>query len=68
MLRRQHSELQAQLNEVRDRLRPLDRSLQELLYLPGIQNGEEGVLNRLFTILDGVIAMNKTLSSGASRG
>jgi hypothetical protein len=47
-LRTQNRAQQVQMNELRDRLRPLDRSLQDLLYLPGVQNGEEGISNRLF--------------------
>ncbi|SPO01189.1 uncharacterized protein DNG_03936 [Cephalotrichum gorgonifer] len=68
VLRRQNSGLQAQLDELRDMLRPLDRSLEELLYLPAVQNGEEGVSTMLFVILTEVTAVNKILSSGASKG
>ena len=69
VVRRQNSELQTRINETREGLRPLEHSLQDLLYLvPGLQNGGEEVSNRLFAILEGVTAVHKTLSSGASGG
>lgn len=58
MLRRQQSEL-------RDRVRLLERQLQELHYLPSLQHGDRAISNALFTILDGVTALRKTLSSEA---
>lgn len=54
MLRRQGSDLRGQLQ-------PLDRSLQELLYLPSVQNGDGEVADSLFSILRRVTAMRKTL-------
>lgn len=64
ILRRRDREMQAQLNELRDSMGPMEHLLQELLYVPAVQNGELGISNRLFAIFDMVEAMNKALSDG----
>ncbi|KAI9147148.1 putative endo-xylogalacturonan hydrolase A [Paramyrothecium foliicola] len=66
MLREQQVGLQARLNELRSRLRPLDRSLQSLLYLLSAQADQKNFSSTLFSILDEVTAMNKILRGGAS--
>ena len=67
-LRRQYGENQAQLSELRDALRSLDRSLQDLLYLPAIRNGDGEVPRRLFLMFDTVIALDRALGSEARKG
>lgn len=67
ILRRQHGEMQTQLDELRDRLGPLDRSLQELLYQPAVQSADQTVANKLFAIFDMVVEMKTSLGSGSGR-
>ncbi|KAH8896712.1 hypothetical protein GQ53DRAFT_803570 [Thozetella sp. PMI_491] len=64
ILRKQRGENQAQLNRLRESFRPLESSLQEMLYLPGIHSSEGGMLSRLFVILDEMTAVNKIFGSG----
>lgn len=62
MLRKQQEESQARLNNIRARLRSLDRSLQSLLYSPSVQASGEGLSTKLFVILEEMTAMSKILS------
>jgi hypothetical protein len=62
MLRKEQEESQVRLNNVRARLRSLDRSLQNLLYLPNVQASGEGLSAKLFVILEEMTAMSKILS------
>lgn len=61
-LRKRHGKVQAQLNELRDSLGPLDRSLQELLYEPATQRDGE-VTGKIFAISLMVVGMKKILAS-----
>lgn len=55
--------LRSQESSLRSELRRLDRSFEELLYLSSVQDGEEKVAERLFSISGRVMAMKKILSS-----
>jgi hypothetical protein len=59
--------LREQLDDIRGRVQPLYRSLQQLLYLPGVQNSSEGLTDRLFAALEELTSINRTLSRGTSK-
>jgi hypothetical protein len=66
MLRRKHGRTQGQLDELRGQLRPLNKTLQEMLYLPGTQeNEDERVVNvnQLFSILERISGFKRVLNS-----
>lgn len=61
-----YGEVQAQLSGLRDGLRQLGGSLEELLYLPAVRNGDKEVTGRLFEISNTVTGIRKALGSGGS--
>src|SRR5690606_251459 len=62
VLRKKHSGLQAQLDRLRSQLRPLEDALQELLYLPAVQEEHsQGMVSRLFGIMGEVGGMKRAL-------
>lgn len=63
MLRRKNARLHGQLDELRSHLRPLDDTLQELLYLPAVQEGDERVLSQLFGMLERITGVKRVLGS-----
>jgi len=68
ILRRKHARLEGQLDELRGQLRPLNETLEGLLYLPAVQQGEEQVMNRLFGALEQVSAFKRVLNSCQNGG
>jgi hypothetical protein len=67
VMRRREGEQQTQLSELRNQLRRLDGTMQELLDIPEVQNGEPRLANGLFEVLAGLAEMEKTLMPGGSR-
>ena len=67
-LRDEVEALRRRQDEARGRLRPLESSLQELLYLPAVQGGGAGVTGRLFAVLDEMMAVSRVLSFGGGKG
>ena len=67
-LRDEVEALRRRQDEARSRLRPLESSLQELLYLPAVQSGGAGVTGRLFAVLDEMMAVSRILSFGGGKG
>ncbi|KAK4455374.1 hypothetical protein QBC34DRAFT_389806 [Podospora aff. communis PSN243] len=66
MLRRRQGRMQSRLDELWNEVRPLDRILQELLYLPAAKGSEsERVVNvnHLFGILERIGGVKKALNS-----
>jgi len=58
--------MQGQLDGLRDQLRPLNETLQEMLYLPGThENEDERVVNvnQLFSILERISGFKRALNS-----
>jgi hypothetical protein len=65
MLRRKHGRMQGQLDGLRDQLRPLNETLQGMLYLPGThENEDERVVNvnQLFSILERISGFKRALN------
>lgn len=62
---KKYGEAQARQRGLRDELRRLGNSLEDLLYQPSVQNGNREVMARLFEISNTVTGISKSLGSGA---